>query len=128
MDNWVSMMFFQPKGKARVAKFDNPYWGLYKQGDVLQVIRPLADKGCVDLATSDWIPVHWVEMSPDRMLQHREILPGTCRFKFYDAYFAVIHQTSMRPAVSYWCCSSSSCSVNSMCWPELSVVNSATLG
>ena len=75
-----------------MAKFDDPYWGLYKKGDVLQVVRPLVDKRCVNFATSDWIPIHWGEMSPDRMLEHRKIPPGTCKFKFYDAknaYFAV---------------------------------------
>ena len=97
VDDWVSMMFFQPKGKTHVAKFDDPYWGLYKKGDVLQVVRPLVDKRCVNFATSDWIPIHWGEMSPDRMLEHRKIPPGTCRFKFYDAknaYFAVKYAAS----------------------------------
>ena len=71
---------------------------------MLEVVRPLVDKRCVNFATSDWIPVHWGNMSPDRMLEHRKIPPGTTKFKFFDAknaYFAVRYaKSSLKLALS----------------------------
>jgi hypothetical protein len=106
-EDWSSMMFFQPKQRKHIALFDDPYWGLYKEGDVLEVVRPLVDKRCVNFATSDWIPVHWGNMSPDRTLEHRlhrKIPPGTTKFKFFDAknaYFAVKYaKSSLKLALS----------------------------
>ena len=43
-DMWISMLFFQPKGRQVNAEFDDPWWGLYKKGDVLEALRPLKDQ------------------------------------------------------------------------------------
>ena len=103
-EDWLSMMFLQPKGRQHVALFDDPYWSLYKKGDLLEVCRPVVDKRCFNFATSDWIPVHWGNMSPDRMLEHRKIPPSITKFKFFDAknaYFAVHYaKSSLKLALS----------------------------
>lgn len=82
---WVCMLFFQPKGRKVEAEFDDPYWGLYKKGDMLEAVRPLKNMKPVNAACSDKLPMQWSEFSPDRMTEYRKIPHNTTHFKKHDA-------------------------------------------
>ena len=82
---WICMLFFQPKGRKIEAEFDDPYWGLYKKGDVLDAVRPLKNMKPVNAACSDKLPMQWSEFSPDRMTEYRKIPHNTKCFKKHDA-------------------------------------------
>jgi len=82
---WIVMLFFQPKGRKVIAEFDGQ---LFKRGDELEALRPLKDLRSVNTATSDCVPIHWSDWSPDRMLVCRAVPEDTTRFKPYDAQTA----------------------------------------
>lgn len=103
-DMWLSMLFFQPKGRTEVAEYDDLLWGFFKKGDKLEALRPLKDLRVPNRAGEAEIPEHWSVSSPDRFVSTRHVPKGTTKFKPYDAkhaYHAVrLDDESKKHAVS----------------------------
>ena len=96
-DLWISLLFFQPKGRTEIAKWDGD---LYKAGDELESLRPLKDMRAVNAA--HFVPTQWSEHSPDRMVDHRKIPDGTTMYKKLDSE-AAYHATALSEATQEMC-------------------------